>query len=111
MKYEVTQPFKGSPDGHSVIAFNKGDEIEHDKLGDDLAEVALGEKWIKPVKQGKKEKAAEEAAAKAAAIASVEGEIATLETELKAATAAGASLEPIETDLATKRQELAALQV
>lgn len=46
-KYNVQRDFKGSPDGHTVIQFAKGEEVAHAKLGDDLAKVALEEKWIK----------------------------------------------------------------
>lgn len=46
-KYIVQKDFKGSPDGHTVIQFVKGEEVAHAKLGDDLAKVALDEKWIK----------------------------------------------------------------
>lgn len=46
-KYIVQKDFKGSPDGHTVIQFVKGEEVAYAKLGDDLAKVALDEKWIK----------------------------------------------------------------
>jgi len=47
MKYKIIKSFPGSPDGMQTINFAEGDEVEHVQLGDELAEVALGEKWIK----------------------------------------------------------------
>lgn len=71
-KFNVLKDFKGSPDGHTVIEYKKGETAE---LEGDLAKVALEEKWVKPSKAAEKDakaKAAEveaeqEAAAKAEA--------------------------------------------
>ncbi|HQS59735.1 MAG: hypothetical protein B7Y56_03050 [Gallionellales bacterium 35-53-114] len=124
-KYEVLQNFNGSPDGYTVIAFAKGDEVE---LNDSLAEVALAEKWVKPSKAGEKEAkakakaeaeklTAEEAAAKAkiekqAAIELLKSEIAQLEEEGKAALNAdpsGETAKPIRDKWQQKQDELEAL--
>lgn len=98
--YEVLKDFKGSPDGFNVIEFKKGqDDVE---LNDELAKVALEEKWVKPSKAGEKEAkakaraeaerlAAEEAAAAEAAalgeaaIAALQNEIAQLKADYEAA--------------------------
>jgi hypothetical protein len=47
MTYKVTEDFKGSPNGHTVIQFKKGEEFTHEG---DLLKVALEEKWVKPLK-------------------------------------------------------------
>jgi hypothetical protein len=44
MTYKVTEDFKGSPNGHTVIQFKKGEEFTHQG---DLLEVALKEGWVK----------------------------------------------------------------
>lgn len=65
--FEVLKDFKGSPDGHTVIAYTKGEEVE---LVESLAKVALAEKWVRHSKSAEKvakEKAKAEADAKAAA--------------------------------------------
>lgn len=94
-QYEVIKDFKGSPDGHTILAFTKGEEVEHDKLGDDLVKVALDEKWIKTSKAAEKRakeeaeaklKAEAAAKAKADAIAALESTIAQLKTDFDAAT-------------------------
>lgn len=124
-KYEVLQNFNGSPDGYTVIAFAKGDEVE---LTESLAEVALAEKWVKPSKAGEKEAkakakaeaeklAAEEAAAKAkaereAAVALLRSEIANLEEEGKVALSAdpsGETAKPLQEKWQHKQDELEAL--
>lgn len=92
--YEVLKDFKGSPDGHTVIHYLKGqDEVE---LDDDLAKVALEEKWVKVSKTAEK-RAKEEADAKAKAdaaenakadaIAALEADLAKLKADFDAATA------------------------
>lgn len=51
-KYEILQDFKGSPDGHTVIQYTKGqDDVE---LNDELAKVALEEKWVRHSKSADK---------------------------------------------------------
>ena len=63
-KYEILQDFKGSPDGHTVIQYIKGqDDVE---LNDELAKVALEEKWVRHSKSADK---AAKARAKAEAAA------------------------------------------
>jgi hypothetical protein len=70
-KYDILQPFKGSPDGHTVIQYTKGQtDIE---LNDELGEVALAEKWAKLSKADEK---AAKAKAKAEAEAQAEAEAA-----------------------------------
>jgi hypothetical protein len=66
-KFNVLKNFKGSPDGHTVIEYKKGETAE---LEGDLAKVALEEKWVKPSKAAEKDakaKAEAEAEAKAEA--------------------------------------------
>lgn len=46
-EYIVLQDFKGSKTGADCTKFAKDAKIIHDELGDDLAQVALDEKWIK----------------------------------------------------------------
>lgn len=50
--YEVIKDFKGSPDGRFAVQYKAGEIVE---LSDSLAEVALKEKWVKPVKPKKAE--------------------------------------------------------
>lgn len=62
-KFDVLKDFKGSPDGHTVIEYKKGETVE---LEGDLAKVAQEEKWVKPNKASEKAAKAEaEAQAKA----------------------------------------------
>lgn len=48
-KYTVLKSFKGSPDGMAVISYEEGDVVpcEGKPMSEDLAGVALKEKWIK----------------------------------------------------------------
>lgn len=114
-KYEVMQDFKGSPDGHTVIQFTKGGEIDHADLGDDLAGVALSEKWVKPSKAAEKEskakaKAEEQAAAqREAGIAALQADLDQLNAELTAAADIGGETETIIAQIEAKQAELDAL--
>lgn len=54
--FEVIKDFKGSPDGCTVIQYQKGEVVE---IVDSLAEVALAEKWVKHSKSADKETKAE----------------------------------------------------
>lgn len=117
-KYEVIQDFKGSPDGHTVIQFTKGSEIDRAELGDDLAGVALAEKWVKPSKSAEKEakaKAKEKAQAeeaeriKAQSIAALQAEIDQLNAGLNAAADAGDDTDPVVAQIEAKQAELDAL--
>lgn len=47
VSYKVLENFKGSPNGAIVISYKKGESVDHADLGDDLAETARAEKWIK----------------------------------------------------------------
>ena len=47
-KYEILQTFKGSQDGRFTEEFTAGDKDVG--LSDSLAEVAVAEKWAKPMK-------------------------------------------------------------
>lgn len=85
-KYDVLQDFKGSPDGHTVIQFTKGSEIDHADMGDDLAGVAVSEKWVKLSNAAEKE-AKEKAKAEAEAKAKAEAEVAALQKRLETAPA------------------------
>lgn len=119
MAYEVIHGFKGSPDGFTVIEYAKGEIVE---LVEDLAKVALKEKWVRLDKTEEREakaKAKAEADARAkeeaekeqqqrfADIAAVEGEIADLEAKLGAA--ADADKPAIQAELDAKQNEYAAL--
>lgn len=44
--FKVLKDFKGSPDGFTVIQYAKDQEVD---LAPALAEVALKEKWVKPL--------------------------------------------------------------
>ena len=59
MKYTVIETFKGSPTGATTHLYQKGDEIEHEQLGADLAAIALKEKWIKKKRTPPAEKKSE----------------------------------------------------
>ena len=121
MKYDIIKDFKGSPDGHTVIEYTKGQEgVE---LEGELAKVALEEKWVKVSKAAAKEakakeeaeikareeaeaKAKEEAeAARAESIAALEQEINQLEDDLARADEAEAPA--IVAQVEARRQQLA----
>src|SRR5574340_380925 len=108
-KYEVMQDFKGSPDGHTVIQFTKGSEIDHAELGDDLASVALSQKWVKPSKAAEKEaKAKAKAEAEAQrqeTITAIQSEITTLEQQFAAAADAGQDCAEITMQIEAKQAE------
>lgn len=119
MAYEIIHGFKGSPDGFTVIEYIKGEIVE---LVEDLAKVALKEKWVKLDKTEEREaKARQKAEADArtkeeaekeqqqrfAAITVIEGEIADLEAKL--AKAADADKPAIQVELDVKQSEYAAL--
>lgn len=111
MECDIIKDFKGSPDGHTVIQYEKGQvNVE---LAESLAEVAIAEKWAKPSKSSKKDadaKAKAEAEAKRAeAIAAIEQEIAALEQQLAAAADAGLDCKEIEAQIEAKQAEHAAL--
>jgi len=117
-KYDILQDFKGSPDGHTVIQYTKGQtEVE---LNDALAEVALGEKWAKLSKaddkaakaKAKAEAEEKEKAERQSAIEKMKTELAQLEADGKAALEAdpsGESAKPIEEQWLAKQQELETL--
>lgn len=125
MEYEIIKPFKGSPDGYTIIDFKQGDTVDHAEMGDSLVKAALAEKWIKPSKAADKEakaKAKAEAEARANAeaeadkkaaqhradaIAVIEGEIADLEAQLAAASEEDKP--SIQSALEAKQNEFAAL--
>lgn len=44
--FKILKDFKGSPDGYTVIEYATGQELD---LPPSLAEVALAEKWAKPL--------------------------------------------------------------
>lgn len=80
--FKVLKDFKGSPDGMAVIEYKAGEEVD---LVPALAEVAVKEKWVKPVPKTKtKAELDAEAAAKQLAeeqakqLASQEAEAAAL---------------------------------
>jgi hypothetical protein len=50
MEYEVLQSFKGSPDGYTINEYEKGKIVD---LPDDLATIAIRNKWVKKP-EGKK---------------------------------------------------------
>lgn len=52
-KYQVIKKggFKGSPNGAVTVNFIEGATVSHTELGDELAKVALKEKWIKVIKE------------------------------------------------------------
>ena len=59
--YKVLKDFKGSPDGCRVIQYTKGQMLEEGAdFSRDLAEVALNEKWVKPVTVKRDKKKAED---------------------------------------------------
>lgn len=118
-KFDVLQDFKGSPDGYTVIQYTKGQkEIE---LEEELAKVALAEKWVKSSKAAKaddeektrqeaEEKAKQEAeAARQANIAALQSELDQLHAELAAVKAAAGDTAPIVAQIEAKQAELAAL--
>lgn len=128
MGYKVTKEFKGSPDGHTVITYKVGDEVDEDEMGADLLKVALDEKWIAKPKSSKadakaqaeaeaqaKEDAdaqaqAEEAARiKAEAIAALQADLDRLNAELTAAADANADTDSIVAQIEAKQAELDAL--
>ena len=55
MDYEITETFKGSPDGSTVVDFQAGETATEKELGPELVKAAQAEGWIKPadVKQAK----------------------------------------------------------
>jgi hypothetical protein len=55
MEYIIKKGFKGSPDGHTVIAFATDTSVEASVLGKALADVALKEGWIVEKPQAKKQ--------------------------------------------------------
>ncbi|MDH4285670.1 MAG: hypothetical protein OEV35_10170 [Gallionellaceae bacterium] len=117
-KFDVLQDFKGSPDGYTVIQYTKGQkEIE---LEEELAKVALAEKWVKSSKAAKaddeektrqeaEEKAKQEAEARQANIAALQSELDQLHAELAAVKAAAGDTAPIVAQIEAKQAELAAL--
>lgn len=44
MKYKIIKSFKGSPDGRFAVQYNAGETVE---LSASLAQVALGEEWVR----------------------------------------------------------------
>lgn len=46
-QYEVIKGFKGSPNGYDVVDYQAGEKVS---LPDDLAKVAIAEKWVKKPK-------------------------------------------------------------
>lgn len=52
-KYQVIKKggFKGSPNGAVTVSFSEGATLSHAEMGDELAKVALKEKWIKAIKE------------------------------------------------------------
>lgn len=62
--YEVIKDFSGSPDGCRVIEYEKGQKLEVcSNFSQDLADVALAEKWVKEI-EAPKPKASRAKAAK-----------------------------------------------
>lgn len=106
-KFNVLKDFKGSPDGHTVIEYKKGETAE---MEGDLAKVALEEKWVKPSKSAEKDaKAKTEAAAQREAdIAALQTELAQLKADYDAATSEDDKAEVL-AQAETKQAELDAL--
>lgn len=124
MGYKVVKEFRGSPDGHTVITFKVGDDVDEGEMGADLLKVALDEKWVaksKPSKaeakaqaeaeaQAKAEAQAEESARlKAEAIATLRADLDQLNDELNASADAGGDTAPIQAQIDAKQAELDAL--
>lgn len=100
MEYEVLQSFKGSPDGYTVIEYEKGKNVD---LPDELAAVAIRNKWVKKP-EGKKTPSEE----KKAKMSVVGKEIGALKKALK--DAADPDKPTVQAALDAKVAELEALK-
>ncbi len=93
--YKVIKDFKGSPDGIEVIEYKEGDKVD---LVPDLADVAIKEKWVKPI--------AEKVTAPKVTTDPLADEIAALESAIELASTVDEADE-LKSQLDAKRAELA----